>query len=233
MCHGEPSESFPTPEVTGEIHAEVAALTFGRESAEKRIAILPDIYGLNQFYRGLSTYLSGKACQVFLVNPFDGLDPLPKVTRDAAFARRSNVADRDFVDRFEAFCGSHRIDGVVGFCLGGLYVFELARREVAQNLVGFYGFPQGMQNIDPLPVPFDYLGTLTKPHACLMPGQDASVGIENIERLAKIAETKESLRLRLYPESGHGFLTDLDSDDAQLKANAVDALTHCECVLGL
>ncbi len=233
MCHGEPSPSFPDPLVAGDISAEVEALVFGADSAPRRIAVIPDIYGLNQFYRGLCTHLASKGSRVFLVNPFAGLGGLPEATREAAFARRARVRDKDFVDRFEAFCNTQEIDGVLGFCLGGFYVFELARRNVRQNLVGFYGFPQGMQNEDPLPVPFEYLGSIAKPHTCLMPGRDQSVGVENVTRLGEIAATNPSLRLKTYDESGHGFLKDLDGEDPRLRSNAVDALTMCESALGL
>ncbi len=228
MCHGEPSPSFPAPVVDGEFSHEVDGLTFGSETASIRIAVIPDIYGLNQFYQGFCTHLASKGSRVFLVNPFAGLGGLSEMTREAAFARRMKVRDTAFVDQFEAFCTSHSVGGVVGFCLGGCYVFELARRNVSQDLVGFYGFPQGMQNIDPLPMPFDYLGSIKKPHTCLMPGQDQSVGIENVKRLGEIAATNQSLNLKIYAASGHGFLKDLDSEDAELKSNAEDALATCE-----
>jgi len=234
MCHGDPSPSFPAPAVDGEVTAEgVEALAFGAEAAPKRIAVIPDIYGLNQFYRGLCTHLAAKGSRVLLVNPFAGLGELPEATREAAFARRMKVRDKAFVDRFEAFCNAQQVHGILGFCLGGFYVFELARRNVAQDLVGFYGFPQGMRNEDPLPVPFDYLGSIDKPHTCLMPGQDQSVGVENVARLGELAEANPNLRLKVYPESGHGFLNDLDGDDPKLKSNAAGALATCESALGL
>ncbi|MCY4427927.1 MAG: dienelactone hydrolase family protein [Halieaceae bacterium] len=233
MCHGTPSPSFPKPDVKGEISAEIDALVFGEDNAGKKIAIIPDIYGLNQFYRGFSTYIAERGARVYLVNPFAGLGELPEVTREAAFARRHKVKDKEFVDRFETFCSSQSVDGVIGFCLGGYYVFELARRNVSQDLVGFYGFPQGMQNDDPLATPFDYLESIGKPHTSLMPGQDASVGPDNVAKLAEMAKVNKGIDLHFYEESGHGFLTDLDSEDATLKANATDALAQCERVLGL
>lgn len=233
MCHGEPSPYFPEPIVDGEFSAEVEGLAFGSETALTRIAVIPDIYGLNQFYRGFCTHLASKGGRVFLVDPFANLGGLREITREAAFARRMKVCDKAFVDRFQAFCTSHKIGGVVGFCLGGYYVFELARRDVSQDLVGFYGFPQGMQNIDPLPTPFDYLASIKKPHTCLMPGQDQSVGVENVKRLGEMATTNPSLKLKIYEASGHGFLKDLDSEDAQLRSNAEDALATCESAFRL
>lgn len=233
MCHGEPSPSFPAPRVTGEFSAEVEGLVFGEDGADKTIAVIPDIYGLNRFYAGFCTHLASKGAKVYLVNPFAGLGDLPEVSREAAFERRHKVRDKAFVDAFQSFCESHAVTGVIGFCLGGSYVFELARRGVSQDLVGFYGFPQGMTNQDPLQTPFDYLESVEKEHINLVPGRDRVVGPENVARLAALAEVNPAVRVHLYEESGHGFLKDLDEDDTVLRANAQDALRQCEKSVGL
>ena len=233
MCHGKASAFFPTPEVKGEISTEIEALYFGDEGASKRLAILPDIYGANAFYQGLSTYLARKGCRVYLTNPFHEFGELPEVTREAAFERRHKLKDKDFIDRFEAFCNAQTVDGVIGFCLGGYYIFELARRNVNQDLVGFYGFPQGFQNQDPLQVPYEYLATIEKKHVSLMPGQDMSVGVENVNKLKEIADANANLQLTVYEASGHGFLADLDSDNSILRENALESLKQCEAALGV
>ncbi len=233
MCYGEPSPSFPSPDCQDEISAEVESLVFGKANTSSSIVIIPDIYGTSAFYQGLSTLLAQKGARVYLVNPFAGLGDLKEGTREEAFARRHKVHDKAFVDQVEAFCESQKVDSVIGFCLGGYYIFELARRNVAANLVGFYGFPQGMDNIDPLPKPFDYLDSVSKQQLCLMPGQDMAVGIDNVERLAQMAQGNDALQLHVYQESGHTFLKDLDSDDEQLRNNALDALAKCERAVGL
>ena len=233
MCHNGDCDYFPAPDPTGTFSGEIEGVVFGETTAAKKIAIIPDIYGPGPFYQGFAQYLSQHDAAAFLVNPFAALGDLTEVTREAAFARRHRLEDKAFVDRFAAFCEANRITGIVGFCLGGSYVFELARRNSSQDLVGFYGFPQGMENSDPLPIPFDYLAELEKPHLSLMPGQDASVGRDNVERLKVIGDTTEGLDVRVYEQSGHGFLTDVDSDNQTLRSNAVDALEACSRHLGL
>ena len=121
---------------------------------------------------------------------------------------------------------SSRLNEVVEALIEGV-------RGVPQALVGLYGFPQGLPNQDPLPVPFDYLADVGKRQTCLMPGRDQSVGVENIARLEEIAQQNPAIDLHLYAESGHGFLTDLDSEDGQLRGHAQDALRRCEQALGL
>jgi carboxymethylenebutenolidase len=66
------------------------------------------------------------------------------VTREAAFARRAKLRDRTYVGAIESFARQHETTGVVGFCLGWLYAFELARRGLPAMLASLYGFPQGM-----------------------------------------------------------------------------------------
>ncbi|CAH7065167.1 dienelactone hydrolase family protein [Vibrio splendidus] len=233
MCHGQANKYFPEEDVRGEFNNGLEGLLFGDENTQKRIAILPDIYGVSPFYKGFSTFVASKGARVFLVNTFADFGELPEVTREAAFARRDKVADKAFVDKFEAFCEEQSIDGVIGFCLGGYYIFELARRNVSQDLVGFYGFPQGMKNFDPLPVPFDYLETVSKHHVSLMPANDHVVGHENIQKLANVSKRNAAVDVRIYQDSAHSFLADLDGNDVSLKQNAEDSLSVCLQALGL
>ena len=207
----------------------MAGYIFGQE-AEKSVAILPDIYGCNDFYRGLSTHLAHTGKQVYLVDTFAGLGELEEQTREAAFARRNKVSDSRFLDAFEQFCGELGIDAVIGFCLGGLYVFELARRGMKAHLLGLYGFPQGLPNQDPLPLPFDYLHEVKQPFTMLLGAEDESVGKENIDRLAAMAADVPAMELTVYQGVGHNFLPFLDSEQVELKAIAEDALKRIEAV---
>ena len=231
MCHGAAVSAFPEPETPTAFKGVVAGFAFGPDEAARRIAVLPDIYGCNPFYRGLATHLAAMGARVFLVDPFDGLGDLPEATRELAFERRNKVRDKAFVDAFEAFLKHENIDGVIGFCLGGLYVFELARRGVKTGLVGLYGFPQGLPNEDPLPAPFDYLQDVRTPFTMLMGREDASVGAENIEKLDVMDAAAPAMTLKIYDGVGHGFLPFLDSDKPHEKAAADDALAHCEALL--
>lgn len=133
MCHGAPVKAFPRPATPTEFADDVAGYLFGDVNAARRIAILPDIYGCNAFYRGMATHLSQKGAGVFLVDTFHGLGELPEVTREAAFARRNKVEDKAFLDKFETFIDARGVTGVIGFCLGGLYVLnwrDAARRRI-------------------------------------------------------------------------------------------------------
>ena len=169
--------------------------------------------------------LSQTGSDVYLVDAFAGLGDLPEVTREAAFARRGKVKDKAFLDSFEKFASARGLEAVVGFCLGGLYVFELARRGMEADLVGLYGFPQGLPNADALPIPFDYLTSVEQPFTMLMGSEDESVGREHLERLASMAGDVPAMTLKMYEGVGHNFLPFLDSDDPAKKAVAQDALS--------
>jgi len=222
MCHGAAIDAFPAPAGGESFASQVQGFRFATPRG-KRVAILPDIYGCNDFYRGLAVLLQQNGADVWLVDTFAGLGELPENTREAAFARRDRVRDKTFLDRFEAFAGAEKIGAVIGFCLGGLYVFELARRGLDADLLGLYGFPQGLPNEDPLPVPLDYLPQVKKPFTMLMGRSDESVGADNIARLEAIAQDAPAMDLTIYDGVGHNFLPFLDSDDPRKHAVAVDA----------
>lgn len=231
MCHGKAVVAFPKPTEPATFKSEVNGYHWANPDAKSKIAILPDIYGCNPFYRGLATRFAELGAEVYLVDTFDGFGELPEMTREAAFARRGKVADKEFLDRFEKFVVSKGITGVIGFCLGGLYVFELARRGVQTALIGLYGFPQGLPNQDPLPIPFEYLHAVDTPFTMLLGADDIAVGADNIERLQAMAPSADTMNLTVYQGVGHDFLPLLDSDDAGLREIAKDALAKCDALL--
>jgi len=107
-------------------------------------------------------------------------------------------------------------------------VFELARRGLPVNVVSLYGFPGGLANYDPLPVPFNYLDGMPHPHVALFGDQGHSRSPAKLRRLVEIAGRTLGLRLHVFPNPGHGFLGDLDCDDPARARNERSALTIVE-----
>lgn len=231
MCHGAAVSAFPAPTEGDAYNGALKAYMFGDDAAAKRIAILPDIYGCNPFYQGLSMRYAQAGAKVFLIDTFDGLGDLEENTVEFAYARRGGVKDKAFLDAVETFAKAEGITAIIGFCLGGLYIFDLARRNIDAALVGLYGFPQGLPNDDPLPAPFDYLTSVTQPFTMLMGRQDASVTTEVVDQLSAMAGDCPAMDLTVYPESDHGFLPDVDSDDPAKRAVAEDALTRMDAAV--
>lgn len=231
MCHGAAVRAFPPVTSGTPLAGDISGFSWGPEGSARRIAILPDIYGCTPFYRGLAAHFAENGARALLIDTFAEFGNLPEHTREAAFARRNKVHDKAFVDRFEAFVRGQGITGVIGFCLGGLYVFELARRAVPVNLIGLYGFPQGLPNEDKLPVPFDYLPGVMQPFTALFGREDGSVGPSNIAQLEAMAPKVPAMTLKIYEGVGHNFLPLVDSDDARERGIGEDALAICDRVL--
>lgn len=236
MCHQEVSVRLPddapsTPFLAETRSARLEGLSFGTGTVPAATLILPDIYGLTPFYRGFAAYLAREEGRSILLDPFAGHGDLPEATRDAAFARRHLIADCEYVDAVEAFVRQKGASAVVGFCLGGNFVLELARRNLPCKLIAIYPFPQGLANRQPLAAPFEWLPTVSTGHAILIGAADASVGLENVARLQAIAADNPAIDLTVYAGAGHGFMSDLDSDDAGNRATAEEALRRVETLL--
>lgn len=231
MCHGAAVSAFPDAYV-GEVYdGDVYGYRYGDPAAEKHIAIIPDIYGANPLYQGLALHYVGKGARATLLDPFSEHGDLPEPTREHAFARRMKLKDKTLLDQVEAFSEAENVTGIIGFCLGGLYIFELARRSAKPDLVGLYGFPQGLPNDDGIPAPFDYLTSVTRPFTMLMGRLDEPVTTEVMDRLSAMAPDCPAMDLTMYPDAGHGFIADLDSDDAGARAVAEDALQRMDAAL--
>lgn len=225
MCHDTVPSLFPRAHATGRIDGAVSASRYAGASNGPRLLVLPDIYGCNGFYRGYAAYLAEQgASEVLLVDPFAAFGELPQATREAAFQRRHRLADRAFVKNLIAFIESQRIDGVVGYCIGGLFVFELARQQVVSRLVAYYPFPQGLENHDPVDVPFDYLPEVRSRHTVIVGDNDTLLGAQNLLQLESQARANEAIDLHVMKGAGHGFLADLESVDAGRAAMARQAL---------
>ena len=224
MCHVDRFSLCAVEAAASGYVGTVAAQCYGGDSASRRIAVLPDIYGVTPFYRGLSSYLSGHGATVYLVNPWEPFGELPEMTRQAAWVRRHKIGDRAFCNDLAKFLERESIDALIGFCIGGNFLFEVVRRGFTGTCCAFYPLPWGMANRDGLQPPFEYMERLDQKVTVLMGGEDPLAGAANLERLRKICDSNPSLELHLYESSGHGFLADLDSEEPILSSNARNAL---------
>ncbi len=227
MCHPNRVGSLPVPgsyEVKTAVNLKYREYSPESSGPSKRVAIITDIYGCNEFYQSFATYFTTHGWTSYLMDLFSDLGELKEITREAAFERRHKLRDGETVDRLEQFLKINEIDAVIGFCIGGNFVFELARRNVKPKLVAYYPFPAGLPNEDGLTPPIEYVQKLEKPVTALVGDSDDSSGRETIAELARISDSNPALDVHVYAKSGHGFLAHLDSDDEQLKQNAEDAL---------
>lgn len=224
MCHKDSVDYFGQYRIYEEFTEEVDGIVFANADARKRVAMLPDIYGLTNFYKGFASYVAGFGAHVYLTNPWKPFGELAEMTREAAFERRHNLRDRVHCDQLEVFLASHEIDAVIGFCIGGNFAFELARRGFKGTIVAIYPLPWGMENQDAIEPAFEYMPSLTKDMTIIIGDSDRLGGPANIQKLAGITRDNEHLTLHLYEGSDHGFFNDIDGSDQTLKDNAHDAI---------
>ncbi len=229
MCHHERIEYFGDLKKYDEFSDVVDGIHFAGNS--RKITMLPDIYGLTDFYIGYASYLSNFGAEIYLVNPWSGLGGTSTMSRDDTYVRRAKLKDREYCDRIEKFIKSHDIDAVVGFCLGGNFSLELARRGFNKTNISIYPLPWGMDNQDKISPAFDYMETLENEVNILMGEADHLAGSENIQKLRDIVTQNDHLTLDLYPGSNHGFFTDLNDDDGPLKDNALNAVSKVNAIL--
>ena len=223
MCHVDASEFFGIEPASRGYDGAVSAVVYGDANADRRIAVLPDIYGLTPFYRAYAGYLSKRLAEVYLVNPWQPFGNLKEPTREAAYERRHNLRDSAYCGELARFLSDAAIDTVVGFCIGGNFVFELVRRGYTGTSIAMYPLPWGMANEDALDPAFEFMPTIDHEILVIMGRDDRLAGPENIEKLESICGDNPALELHLYDDSNHGFLTDIDGDDDALRANAEDA----------
>ena len=138
MCHKNSLAALPTPgNHSVKRDSGLKYWQYGAGS-NQRLAIITDIYGCNDFYQSFATHFAQQGWAVDLIDLFSDLGELPEITREAAFARRHKLSDADICNKLEAFIDEQSVDAVIGFCLGGNYVFEMSRRNVDVRKHCFY-----------------------------------------------------------------------------------------------
>lgn len=237
MCHNNQLKALPTPgsyqvqRAHGLKYWQYDAITT-TDAKSKKVMVLTDIYGCNEFYQSFATYLTEQGFEVYLIDLYSDLGELKEITREAAFERRHLLRDTTICNQLQTFIEQEKIGALVGFCLGGNYALELARRNVDTNLIAYYPFPNGLPNEDGIAVPNTYMADLSTPITILVGDSDDSAGRESIANAVEMAKSNKALKVHSYKESGHGFLAQLDSEDQNLRKNAEDSLVVCLEAIG-
>ncbi len=104
--------------------------------------------------------------------------------------------------------------GVVGFCMGGRASFLLALHRALGAAVGFYGGGIVNARAPQFPALIDGVPTLRTPWLGLFGDADASIPIDDVERLRAelTAHAPVATEVVRYPEAKHGFHCDRRSD---------------------
>jgi dienelactone hydrolase len=117
-----------------------ASLAVPEGDVDMGLVVAPDLWGLRPLFDELVDRLAREwSMAVCAVEPFPGLDlPMEAEPRMAAVAQRHDDDHlRDLIEAAAA-TGADRV-GLIGFCMGGMYVLKSARADRFAKLVSFYG----------------------------------------------------------------------------------------------
>lgn len=231
MCHTKKIEYFGELLDSSEFTGDVNGLVYDKGGSDRRLAVLPDIYGLTDFYKGYASYVAGFGARTYLTNPWSEFGDLSEPTREAAYERRHKLKDGQHCEQLVKFLADESIDAIVGFCIGGNFAFEMARRGYDGTIIAVYPLPWGMANQDEIAPAFEYMPTLNKEVTILMGEADYLAGPNNIQKMRDIVAENSKLTMHLYEGSNHGFFTDIDGDDDKLRNNARDAIDKVTQIL--
>jgi carboxymethylenebutenolidase len=116
--------------------------------------------------------------------------------------------------------------GTVGFCFGGRATFLVAARRALGAAVGFYGGGIVSKGALPYAALIDEVPTLRTPWLGLFGDQDASIPVEDVERLRDaLRAAPVPTEVIRYPDAGHGFHCDVRADYHEASARDAWART--------
>jgi carboxymethylenebutenolidase len=184
-----------------------ASLAVPDGDVDMGLVVAPDLWGLRPLFDDLVDRLAREwSMAACAVEPFPGLDlPMEAEPRMAAVAQRHD--DDHLRDLLEASAatGADRV-GLIGFCMGGMYVLKSARADRFVKLVSFYGMiriPTDWRG-DGQREPLDHLAAGHPNRVLALVGEeDPYTPPDDVDALAATGVT-----VVRYPQCEHGFAHD-------------------------
>lgn len=237
MCHqswesnDDPYTGSTSIEVTVEAGERMPGWSFAPRGPDRGAVLLaPDIFGPSPFYAELTRRFAEAGFTATLIDYFFREGPLAEVSREAAFARRSQFDEQRALRDLHAAVdlvgtGRSRV-GVVGFCLAGQFALDLAAERSDLATVGFYPFPEGVggEVQNPAPRPIDLVDRIHGPVLAMWGSADyIPQSVINAFRTAMHAAGVD-YRPHVFDGAGHGFLQGLVENraDSEIAREAWD-----------
>jgi carboxymethylenebutenolidase len=188
------------------------------------VVIIPDVWGVTDLYRRLARRLVAEGFATLVVDQYrytgrEGLTPTTAIAFIDALDDASVL--RAVQEAIDALAASAPVRGqrvgLIGFCMGGQYALLAACTCRGLSAVApFYGMVRYAQGLDPAKKPrqpLDALADLSCPLLGLYGAEDALIPLADVEELKRrLARTRHTHAVHVYPGAGHAFLNDTRPD---------------------
>jgi carboxymethylenebutenolidase len=185
------------------------------------VAMIPDVWGLSDHYRGLAQRLAGEGFAVLAVDPYrkTGRPALADVASALAWIRELSdplvlATLQEAVDRLagDAAVAGRKV-GVTGFCMGGQYaLLSACSVRGLSACVSFYGmlrYAEGLDRGRKPRSPLEALSELRCPLLGLYGEEDGIIPVADVRELERsLAKSGRPGEVHLYPKAGHAFMND-------------------------
>jgi carboxymethylenebutenolidase len=184
------------------------------------VVLHPDVGGLRPLFEDMARRLATHGLAVSVIEPFAGLSEPPGSTTEARMAQVKELDDTQQMDMLTAAADFLVVEddisrvSVLGFCMGGHYVFKAASLDRFDAAVSFYGMlrtPEAWRGpghrIEPLEVAADMVPTLA-----YFGSNDPYTPAGDIEALRAAWSGRTDCEIVVVEGAEHGFVHDPDRE---------------------
>jgi carboxymethylenebutenolidase len=184
------------------------------------VVLHPDVGGLRPLFEDMARRLATHGLAVSVIEPFAGLSEPPGSTTEARMAQVKELDDTQQMDMLTAAADLLVVEddisrvSVLGFCMGGHYVFKAASLDRFDAAVSFYGMlrtPEAWRGpghrIEPLEVAADMVPTLA-----YFGSNDPYTPAADIEALRAAWSGRTDCEIVVVEGAEHGFVHDPDRE---------------------
>jgi len=192
------------------------------------LVLHPDIGGLRPLFEDMARRLATHGLAVCAIEPFASQPPSALGTIEARMARVADLDDSQQMDMLAAAADLLVVEddvsrvSVLGFCMGGHYVFKAASIDRFDAAVAFYGMVRAPEawngpghRIEPLAVAAQMAPTLA-----FFGSNDPFTPAADIEALRAAWAGRSDCEIVVVEDAEHGFVHDPDRDAHKPEAAA-------------
>ncbi len=197
------------------------------------VVLIPDVWGLSDFYRGLARRLAADGFAALALDPYQRTGRGEFSDPAGALAWIRTLPDpvvlatvQEGIDALAAHPAvTGRKVGITGFCMGGQYALLAACScHGLSACAAFYGMVRYDPGLDPVRkprAPLDAVTDLRCPVLGLYGAEDPIIPVGDVEELRRrLARTSQPFDVRLYPGAGHAFMNEARPDAYRPEAAA-------------